>query len=336
MVTYVNQEQRDLVDPSVRSLLGAPLHTVAHDGVALARVYAWPKPFEHTGDRQIGEGLRLLGWQIGAHDRRAGALPVTLFWDEDALAAVPEARVVIWIKDAAGEVWAFEERLAVGDQQGGAPLAGDWPGVPVTPQSIVLRPPVGLSPGPYRIEVAPFGGSPNELTVVELQATRADEVAAFGGSPNELTVVELQATRADEVAAFGPKTIVPAAEVPEAEVRFADAVRLVGATLDATGDTWTAELVWEWLATAAAQHHYFVHVVAPAGDIVAQQDGVLPPPGSPGDLARQRIRLEVPEGATASARVYVGVYRPEDGVRLPLTVGSAPIPDGRHLLVTLP
>jgi len=313
VVTYVNQEQRDLVDPSVRSLLGAPLHTVAHDGVALARVYAWPKPFEHTGDRQIGEGLRLLGWQIGAHDRRAGALPVTLFWDEDALAAVPEARVVIWIKDAAGEVWAFEERLAVGDQQGGAPLAGDWPGVPVTPQSIVLRPPVGLSPGPYRIEVAPFGGSPNELTVVELQATRADEVAAFG-----------------------PKTIVPAAEVPEAEVRFADAVRLVGATLDATGDTWTAELVWEWLATAAAQHHYFVHVVAPAGDIVAQQDGVLPPPGSPGDLARQRIRLEVPEGATASARVYVGVYRPEDGVRLPLTVGSAPIPDGRHLLVTLP
>jgi hypothetical protein len=182
VVTYVNQEQRELVDPSVRSLLGAPLHTVTQDGVALARVYAWPKPFEHTGDRQIGDGLRLLGWQIGAHDRGAGALPVTLFWDEAALAAVTEARVVIWIKDAAGEVWAFDERLAVGGQQGGAPLAGDWPGMPVTSQSIVLRPPVGLSPGSYRIEVAPFGGSPSELAVVGGGIARAGDDRACGGS----------------------------------------------------------------------------------------------------------------------------------------------------------
>ncbi len=308
VVTYANQEQRGLVDPSVRSLLGAPLHTVTHDGVALARVYAWPKPFEHTGDRQIGDGLRLVGWHVGEHDRHVGALPVTLFWDEVELAAVPEARVVIWIKDAAGEVWAFEERLAAGDQQGGAPLTGDWPGVPVASQSIVLRPPVGLSPGPYRIEVAPFGGSASELAVIGIAETRADEVASLGR-----------------------ETINPAAEV-----RFGDAVRLLGATVDAAGDTWTADLVWEWLAAPAAQQHYFIHVVDPEGAIVAQQDGVLPPAGSPGDLARQRIRVALPQGSPESARVYVGVYRPEDGVRLPLTVDGAPIPDGRHLLLTVP
>ena len=67
VVTYIDQEQRGLVDPSVATQLGTPQCTVARDGVTLASVYAWPKPFAHTSDRPIGQGLRLLGWEVGDH-----------------------------------------------------------------------------------------------------------------------------------------------------------------------------------------------------------------------------------------------------------------------------
>ncbi len=117
VVTYINQDQRDLVDPSVRTRLGAPLFNVAREGVSLATVYAWPKPFAHTTDRPIGDGLRLLGWQMGDHDRATGELPVTLYWDMKELAAVPQQRVVVWLKDASGEVWAAAEDTVGADPQ---------------------------------------------------------------------------------------------------------------------------------------------------------------------------------------------------------------------------
>ncbi len=67
------------------------LHTVTQNGVTVASVYAWRKPFAHTVDRPVGEGLRLLGWQVGDHNRE-GMLPVTLYWDAAELAAAPEQR----------------------------------------------------------------------------------------------------------------------------------------------------------------------------------------------------------------------------------------------------
>ena len=73
----------------------------------------------------------------------------------------------------------------------------------------------------------------------------------------------------------------------------------------------------------------------------AQQDGPLAESGAPGELARQRIRVAVPQDmpvvhAGRLARVYVGIYRPSDGERERLIVGGQAIPEGRYLLETFP
>lgn len=312
VVTYLNQEQRGLVNPSVAAQLGAPLCTVARKGVALASVYAWPKPFAHTTDRSIGEGLRLLGWQVGDHDRREGALPVTLYWDATEVAAVPGQRVVIWMKDAAGEVWATAEETVGADSLASpaAPQATGWPDRPVVAQTFTLRPPIGLSPGVYRIEIAPFAGQSTELTDLEIGATRLSEAASFGSRM----------------------------VMPRGEVNFGDVARLVGSGLDTSGESWTVELVWAWLGSPGEPYHYFIHVVDAGEGISAQQDGPLAQAGGRGELARQRIHLALPQSRSmpAAYRIYVGIYRPQDGARLPLTADGQPVPDGRHLLATWP
>ena len=81
VVTYVNQDQRDLLDASIREKLGSPLFTSQAAGVTLASVYAWPKPFLHTADRSVAPGLRLLGWDLGNYDPASGRLRVVSYWD---------------------------------------------------------------------------------------------------------------------------------------------------------------------------------------------------------------------------------------------------------------
>ncbi len=317
VVTYINQEQRGLVDSSVAARLGAPVYTVARDGVNLASVYAWPKPFAHTSDRRIDEGLRLLGWQVGDHNRREGVLPVTLYWDAAELAASPGQRLVIWMKDAAGEVWASaEEEVEPASQTGATAPHTDvspdrepsqWE-VSAAVQSLTLHPPIGLSPGVYRIELAPFAGNATELAVLEVEATRLAEVASLG----------------------------PQVTMPAEEVRFGEVARLVGSEVESTNEFWTVDLVWAWLASPEEPHHYFIHVMDQAEKIIAQQDGPLAQAGAPGELARQRAHLAMPQDMPAAYRVYVGIYRPGDGARVPLTVNSQPVPDSRYPLATRP
>jgi len=322
VVTYINQEQRGLVDSSVAARLDAPLHSVTRSGVTLASVYAWPKPFAHTGDRLVGEGLRLLGWQVGDHNRREGVLPVTLYWDAAELAAAPGQRVVIWLKDAAGEVWANAEQEtgvafqaeSAAVQSGSSPVQEPslWDG-PVSAQSFTLHHPAGLNSGVYRIEIAPFAGNAVELAALEIAATRLADVASLG----------------------------PDVVAPREEVHFGDIARLVGSSLERTGGSWTVELVWAWLASPEEPYHYFIHVVDDNEKIIAQQDGPLAVSGAPGELARQRVRLAMPQDMPAAhaswlPRVYVGIYRPRDGERAPLVVDGQAMPEGRYLLRTGP
>lgn len=317
VVTYINQEQRGLVDPSVTARIGKLLHTVTQNGVTLASVYAWPKPFAHTGDRPVGEGLRLLGWQVGQHNRREGMLPVTLYWDAAELAAAPGQRVVIWLKDAAGEVWATADQETEAAFQTGSTAAPSgsspvgepslWDG-PVSAQSFTLRTPIGLNPGVYRIEIAPFAGDAFELATLEIAATRLAEVGALDS----------------QVVA------------PPAEVRFGDVARLVGSGLEKAGESWTVDLVWAWLASTDEQQHYFIHVVDDNEEIIAQGDGPLAASGAPGELARQRIHLAMPQDIPAAYRVYAGIYRPHDGERAPLVVDGRAMPENRYLLETNP
>ncbi len=204
----------------------------------------------------------------------------------------------------------MEETVETDSQEIPPPLqAAGWPGRPVVAQSFTLRPPVGLSPGIYRIEIAPFAGQSTELAALEIEPTCSDEIASLGSQ----------------------------VQTPAGEVRYGDVARLAGYELDAANASWTVDLIWAWLASPGEPYHYFIHVVDAADQMIAQQDGLLAEPGSPGELACQRIHLALPKSAAgAPARVYVGIYRPQDGVRVPLTVDGQPVPDGRYLLATSP
>jgi hypothetical protein len=46
-------------------------------------------------------------------------------------------------------------------------------------QSFTLRPPIGLSPGVYRIGIAPSARDSTELAVLEIETTRLSEVASL-------------------------------------------------------------------------------------------------------------------------------------------------------------
>jgi hypothetical protein len=194
-------------------------------------------------------------------------------------------------------------------QSGSSPVGEPslWAG-PVSAQSFTLHPPTGLNPGVYRIEIAPFAGTAFELEALEIAATRLADVASLG-----------------------PQVVAP----PE-EVRFGDVARLVGSSLERTGEFWTVELVWAWLAPPEEPHHYFIHEVDDNEKIIAQGDGPLPVSGVPAELARQRIRLATPQGLPATYRVYVGIYRPRDGERAPLVVDDRARLEGRYLLETGP
>ncbi|GIV68378.1 hypothetical protein [Caldilinea sp.] len=95
-------------------------------------------------------------------------------------------------------------------------------------------------------------------------------------------------------------------------------------------------LYWQVIQPLLPPHHIFVHVEAPDGAILAQQDGPpvnedgLAPTGSwqPGEFLVTQHTLQAPKNAV----LKVGLYNPSTLVRLPVTIDGETIGDS----VTLP
>jgi hypothetical protein len=288
VVTYVNQMQRGLLDPSVAAQLQAPLMSSSTRGVPLAEVYTWPKPFDHTADRELAPGLRLLGWTVGPYKASTGQMPVTLAWDTGVTnTADAPLLVTAWIKDGSGEVWATTE----GVMTIGAAVPA-WLDRQAMLQTLALAPPAGLLPGHYEVEMAVADGAGQSLGAITLPATPSD-------------------------------TALPAeVAIPSQPVVFGDTVQLAGFETQPTETGWLIDLLWNALTTPP-EAQFFIHLVDGASQIVAQHDGPLPtwPAGA---LARQRVRLTLSADQLVAGElaVRVGLYRPATGERLPLTIGG--------------
>ena len=319
VVTYVNQDQRDLLDPSVRAQLGGPLFTSRSAGVTLASVYGWPKPFLHTADRPLAPGLRLLGWDLGEYDARQGRLPVVSYWDLGELDGAPAggARIVSWLKDAKGEVRAQAE--ATLDSRKSRQVSA-WLGRPAAALDMVLAAPPGLLPGTYQVEMAPFDEHGLALGSVPVTAVPAAEVLDDDGG-----------LALDGVTSLSEQVI------------FGGSLRLAGYALQRAEGELTLDLLWTTVQAPPADCQYFVHLVDAQERILSQFDGPLgrlagdpPAPGlGAGQLVRQQAHLALPGGTQDGAyRIYVGVYRLAGGARLPASDAGAPVNDGRYLLLT--
>ncbi len=77
-------------------------------------------------------------------------------------------RVVTWMKDAAGEVWAQAEVPLDWSAQ-----TPGWLDRRALAQKIELHGPPGLAPGEYRVEVAPFAGGGVSLGAVSISGRAA-------------------------------------------------------------------------------------------------------------------------------------------------------------------
>ena len=210
IVTYVNQIQRDLLDADVAAKLGAPLFVVEHTGVEQAWVYDWPKPFAHTAERDLAEGWRLLGWEIGLHDPTSGRVEPALFWEQAALAARgdPDKPATAWLKDASGEVWTIVESTVTGAEN----VLPGWDGRPVIAQRMTLQAPRGLPPGKYRVEAAPFASESADLGEVTVQALRLSDLTTSEDPAGELKLAAADGRYGDELALVGYEAATTEAE----------------------------------------------------------------------------------------------------------------------------
>jgi hypothetical protein len=308
VVTYINQEQRQLLDTSIQQLLDQPIKTETWQGVPLAKVYAWPKPFDHTTDQVLAAGRRLLGWSVGQHDAGAKGLPVTLYWDAETHdgQSTPPSPMTFRLVDKAGRVWSnTSDALDIHD----FPIAKGWLDHQAIAQTLVLDVPPGLIPGEgYLVEATPPAGEPMVLGQAIIQATSLADVEDLPGQ-------ELRG-----------------------EVLFAETIQLVDLKATTVADQVNVELLWAALDDVEPDAKFFVHLTDAEGQILAQHDATLAAlPGEalsrwrPGELARHRVQLPLPPDP-GTRYLFVGVYQPDSGQRLVATVNGTRLPDDRFSL----
>jgi len=148
------------------------------------------------------------------------------------------------------------------------------------------------------------------------------ELPAFGTDGKELQYVF-----AGEAALEPPAW--PSPPQPEllTDTLFGQEIRLIGADLSQEtirpGEAVTVTLHWQGMANIRDDYIGFVHLIAPAGESVAQDDhsplyGRYPTRiWSKGTLLADSYRLELPAGlAPGVYDLWGGLYYPESGVRL--------------------
>jgi hypothetical protein len=117
------------------------------------------------------------------------------------------------------------------------------------------------------------------------------------------------------------------------EDRLGETVRLLGYDLEprtvAPGETLQLTLYWQAVDTPGDNYKVFNHLVGADGVLVGQQDGL--PGGSavvtgewlPGEVVVDPYEIQIQEGAAPGEVVlYTGMYRSEDGTRLPAVDGA--------------
>jgi hypothetical protein len=135
----------------------------------------------------------------------------------------------------------------------------------------------------------------------------------------------------------------PPATQTSLEAQFGPAIQLAGYELgEIAGGEMPLTLYWRATAPPAGSYLVFIHLVDGAGNIVSQIDtvpagGARPTSGwRAGEVVSDAHVLTIPDDRPpGSYRLNVGLYNPDDGARLPVTVDGAPQPDNQLQLTTL-
>lgn len=257
------------------------------------------------------DGLTLLGARTPSDHLAGTELAVNLYAQADT--APPAPRMLsVRLLDASG-----------------AAVAG-WEGWPLP-----AHPAPDWQPGlVYRLPVAFFTPATLPANDYTIDAAWVDPATGGRADPAGLGAlrVERRSASMDPATAALPNPVEPPAQ-------FGTHALLLGSEIR-PGAPLTVTLGWQVLATLLPPHHVFVHAVDAAGTVVAQSDGppasggVRAPTGTwlPGEYLRTDHTLAIPPGVSV-AELRVGLYDPQTGVRLPVTVAGAPAGDYATLAV---
>jgi uncharacterized membrane protein len=153
----------------------------------------------------------------------------------------------------------------------------------------------------------------------QLIAGWLDSINGDKGAPVELGEIEI-AQRPHSFATPTPTHVLDPAPL------LGTHARLIGYDLEIVGDQLLLRLTWDVQQTLLPPHHIFVHVDDASGVTLAQDDGPptiednQAPTGSwlPGEQMITTHRLPRPMGDHLVLRA--GLYQPDSGVRLPVTI----------------
>lgn len=316
--------QYDLV---VRAWDAAAHQTVGDGVVALpVTVGARAQTLRAVADSRLtfANGLELAPVPASDTVRPGVPLPITLYWRAaQPLTAPWTVRVEALARD--GTRISAEEHALQPGWLGDVP-AGSVIGVPAG-----INFPAGTAPQPVTLRWTVFHG---ETTLRGRPSWRP-----WSASANRLGRVT--------VTPWPLVTQLPAVDnfVESVDSRWGNVVNLRGYAVENAGDNLIVTLVWQADGPLDAGYRTFVHLVPAASDDPtprAQSDqvpvGWLRPTDGwrAGEFLVDRHTVALPPDLPGGQYVVnVGLYRPNDGIRLPVQVGGADLPNAQLPLTTV-
>jgi 4-amino-4-deoxy-L-arabinose transferase-like glycosyltransferase len=265
---------------------------------------------QHPIPANFGDAIRLLGYDLSTRPEKY-FLDVTLYWQATAPITDDYVMALQLVSPVPGDDtlrWTYDS----------------WPGHGNYPTSAWLPGEVIRDRYRFRLRAADFPTQAWDLQVV-LYRPESGRLPVFVDGVSAGNRLLLERLRLP-----GATPTCPESERLAAEVRLGERVALTHAGVAADGEGAQVTLCWQSLAPLTEDYHVFVHLYDAAGALIAAGDG--PPMGGafpsslwqPGDMILDIHRLPA---LIEGGRVAVGLYRLEDGVRLPVTSGSRTVPD---------
>lgn len=265
----------------------------------------------HEADAVLGDSIHLLGYDLTLDDEKR-SLDVTLYWQTDAPLREDYMMALQLVSPVPGDNtlrWTYDS----------------WPGRGNYPTSAWQPGKVIQDRYRFRLPAADFLTQAWDLQLALYRDAGTTRLPiSIGGVPvgDRLVLGRYRLP--------GKTPTCPESGRLTADVRLGESVALTHATVVPADAGARVILCWESLAPLLTDYHIFVHLYDAAGNLLAAGDG--PPmngafPSSlwePGDVI---LDIHYLPPSAEGARIAVGMYRLEDGVRLPVTIGGNDLPD---------
>jgi len=265
---------------------------------------------QHRVDAHFGDSIRLVGYDLQTREAEH-LLDVTLYWQANAQIHEDYIMALQLVSPVPGDDtlrWTYDS----------------WPGHGNYPTSAWRTGEVIRDRYRFRLPAADFLTQAWDLQVVLYEPEKGGLPVRVGETSvgNRLILHRLRLS--------GEEPACPESGRLSSDVRLGESVALTHAEVVAEPDGAQVLLCWKSFAPLDRDYQVFVHLYDASGTLVAAGDG--PPmdgafPSSlwqPGDVVLDIHRLPA---LVEGGRVAVGLYRLDDGTRLPATVGGEPVPD---------